>query len=436
MALQIRRGPTADRLLVQFAEGELIYDTDLGAVFVGDGTTLGGTPVTEFTNNDAVVAVKDSLLLGNEVNQNIAFSYNQQTGAITAAVTLDGIGITALVDDTTPQLGGDLDVNSNDITGTGNINITGTVTATSFSGVTATMVGLGNVTNESKATMFTSPTFTGTVSGVSATHVGLGNVTNESKTTMFTSPAFTGTATAENLTISGQASVNSGVSQPLTVNIDDSASITATRAVAMLLNVDAPTALLSFSGPSLESIVTDAGTQAETKLSLVNSVTTPDGPAWRVYLHDGATYENRLKIEALASGVVLNNQLIIQKNGFFTHTGITPTISDTVNLTLYPEGNVVTYGNIVPGIQGDDGNGNPVTLSSGSFDIGSDNTRYRNLYLENGLVTTPPATSAGKAGDVIGSVAFDGTYVYYCTATYTDGLSAIWERAALTYATW
>tara|TARA_R110000822_G_scaffold170340_6_gene310250 strand:- start:157 stop:417 length:261 start_codon:yes stop_codon:yes gene_type:complete len=35
-----------------------------------------------------------------------------------------------VVDDTTPQLGGDLDLNSNDITGTGNVNITGTVTAT------------------------------------------------------------------------------------------------------------------------------------------------------------------------------------------------------------------------------------------------------------------------------------------------------------------
>jgi hypothetical protein len=39
-------------------------------------------------------------------------------------------------------------------------------------------VGLGSVTNESKATMFSSPTFTGTVSGVTATHVGLSNVGN------------------------------------------------------------------------------------------------------------------------------------------------------------------------------------------------------------------------------------------------------------------
>jgi len=41
-------------------------------------------------------------------------------------------------------------------------------------------VGLSNVTNESKATMFASPTFTGTPSGISKSHVGLGNVGNTS----------------------------------------------------------------------------------------------------------------------------------------------------------------------------------------------------------------------------------------------------------------
>jgi hypothetical protein len=60
---------------------------------------------------------------------------------------------------------------------------------------TAEDVGLGNVTNESKTTMFTDPTFTGTVSGVTATMVGLGNVTNESKSTMFNDPTFTGIVT-------------------------------------------------------------------------------------------------------------------------------------------------------------------------------------------------------------------------------------------------
>jgi len=55
-----------------------------------------------------------------------------------------------------------------------------------------TSLGLNNVTNESKATMFTNPTFTGTPTGVTKAHVGLGNVDNQSKATMFTSPVFTG----------------------------------------------------------------------------------------------------------------------------------------------------------------------------------------------------------------------------------------------------
>ena len=41
-------------------------------------------------------------------------------------------GITDVVSDTTPQLGGNLDLNSNDITGTGNINITGNATLTGY----------------------------------------------------------------------------------------------------------------------------------------------------------------------------------------------------------------------------------------------------------------------------------------------------------------
>ena len=47
--------------------------------------------------------------------------------------SLTGISATAdVVDDTTPQLGGNLDLNSNNITGTGNIDILGTITAQNF----------------------------------------------------------------------------------------------------------------------------------------------------------------------------------------------------------------------------------------------------------------------------------------------------------------
>jgi len=45
---------------------------------------------------------------------------------------LDNVPAADVVNDTTPQLGGNLDLNSNNITGTGNIDITGTITADAF----------------------------------------------------------------------------------------------------------------------------------------------------------------------------------------------------------------------------------------------------------------------------------------------------------------
>ena len=57
-----------------------------------------------------------------------------ETVAYSGITAVDLIGLADVVDDTTPQLGGDLDLNSNNITGTGNVNITGNVTATTYFG--------------------------------------------------------------------------------------------------------------------------------------------------------------------------------------------------------------------------------------------------------------------------------------------------------------
>ena len=60
--------------------------------------------------------------------------------------SLTGIS-TNIIGDTTPQLGGNLDVNSNDITGTGNVNLSGIITATTFSGNLPTTDLTGTITN-------------------------------------------------------------------------------------------------------------------------------------------------------------------------------------------------------------------------------------------------------------------------------------------------
>jgi len=83
MAFQFRRGTDAERQSITPEAGEPLFVTDTGRVYVGNGTTQGGLLVS-----------------------------------------------TALSDDETPTLSGNLDLNNNDIVGTGNINIDGFITAT------------------------------------------------------------------------------------------------------------------------------------------------------------------------------------------------------------------------------------------------------------------------------------------------------------------
>ena len=43
MPLQVRRGTTSERLSITPLPGELVFDTTAKQLFVGDGSTAGGT---------------------------------------------------------------------------------------------------------------------------------------------------------------------------------------------------------------------------------------------------------------------------------------------------------------------------------------------------------------------------------------------------------
>lgn len=106
MSLRIRRGTDAQRQTVQLDIGELAYTTDTQKLFVGDGTVLGGHNILETSAGTGLV-----------------FDSITQTLKLAAAV-----GISAVLADTDPRLGGDLTLNSHNIVGTGNISIGGTGT--------------------------------------------------------------------------------------------------------------------------------------------------------------------------------------------------------------------------------------------------------------------------------------------------------------------
>ena len=159
MALQIRRGTESDRTssgsFNSFlpAQGELVYTTDQKELWVGDGSTYGGVrvaPVRSVNGLSGVVALtSDNITQGSTnlyynannvardaataliggTSSGITFSYNSVSHTINATVSVNGV-LTTVAGDTSPSLGGNLTLNSHNITGTGNINISGTVTTT------------------------------------------------------------------------------------------------------------------------------------------------------------------------------------------------------------------------------------------------------------------------------------------------------------------
>ena len=75
MALRLRRGTDAERLLITPVEGELIYTTDTKLLYAGDGTTAGGTLVTGAGGGAATLdALTDTDLSGTENGDVLAFN--------------------------------------------------------------------------------------------------------------------------------------------------------------------------------------------------------------------------------------------------------------------------------------------------------------------------------------------------------------------------
>ena len=100
----------------------------------GTGVALGGS-ITTFSGlssvtADAVVTKTGGFRVidSTDNTKQLAFDASAISGSTTRTLAVpnkNGTIITEVVDDTSPQLGGNLDLNSNDINGTGNINVSG-----------------------------------------------------------------------------------------------------------------------------------------------------------------------------------------------------------------------------------------------------------------------------------------------------------------------
>lgn len=139
-------GTNGEGLFKQKVDGVLQFkkiEAGSGISLDGTGDTVlvtaisaGDLTVSDGTNTDTVQVGLDTLTVAGGNNITVTVTDN--------TVTIDS-DATALSQDPAPSLGANLDLNGNGITGTGNINITGNVTATDiFADLTGNVTG--NVT--------------------------------------------------------------------------------------------------------------------------------------------------------------------------------------------------------------------------------------------------------------------------------------------------
>jgi len=254
--------------------------------------------------------------------------------------------------------------------------------------ISATKVGLGNVTNESKATMFTDPTFTGTVSGVTSTHVGLGNVEN---TALSTSTHYIGTTS---ITYN-----RASASQTLTGVSIDGNSGTVTDGVYTSGSYSDPTWL----------------TISATKVGLGNVENTALSTSTHYIGTTSITY-NRASASQTLTGVSIDGNAGTVTDGVYTSGSYSDPTWLTISKSKVGLGSVENTA-----LSTWAGSSNITTVGTlGSLSV------TNNISTVSGMFSAPLATKTSTSAGTAGQVAWDANYIYVCTATN------IWKRVALT----
>jgi hypothetical protein len=186
--------------------------------------------------------------------------------------------------------------------------------------VTKTDVGLGNVTNESKATMFTDPAFTGTVTGVTKTMVGLGNVDNTSDVNK---PVSTAQQTALDLKANKNNAVFTGtmpsVTSSTSLSVKSSTDLINRAYIDSVVNpttwkvsvVCATTAALGTSGNLVGGTITT--TYNNGTLGVGATLTIATSSNWTAITIDGYSFNT-------GDRVLIKNQASAFQNGIYTVT--------------------------------------------------------------------------------------------------------------------
>jgi hypothetical protein len=510
MSLRIRRGTEQERIGRTFDQGEIIWTTNGEKLYVGDGVTPGGKNiaaqlagtnlafnattgtlgvtglttdlVTEGLNNKyfsaeaAQDAIGAAIAAGSQSGISVVYNDN---GAGPASINFTvtgggGGGLSDIVLDTSPSLGGNLDLNGKNIFGTGSIDIDGNFEVTgSITGDTLILNnGLGSDLilngNDISGTgdVRIAGNFTGTnvsVTGTISATNGLGanlnlnsrditgfggiNIVGDVGAVNITADTITATGTLSGETLTGNLNISvnplkgasdtevmASASDLLTVG---NATLSEVRLLTPMQTIQSQTTRTVLNLHASIGATPGSPYTADTDISYLNF------KAWSTQDTDYKAVSNAtISVDSNIGGtndlpgrIVFsvggqNNNLpqyiALNSYGYLAGPrGLTLTALTNATTTAFAAGAAYLPAASV--------NGTIIYNSDAGSIQAYINGAFRNFV---SYASAAPSSSKGAAGDLKGMVFATSGYVYTCYADYTSGTPDIWARTATTSATW
>lgn len=506
MALQLRRGLAADRTTITPAQGELIYTTDTKLVYVGDGTTAGGTLISGggggASDSFSTIAVAGQ---GNVVADSATDTLTLVAGAgvtLTTNASTDSITIAAprdVVLDTSPQLGGSLDVNNHAITsnitngnitispnGTGRIFVTSGITRQTGNLNIAPLSGLtviGDTPNNVDGNLYI---VRETYSASPAVGFTFAQHHNTAEAVNFNFFRTRGTADVQTKVLNGDRLGNivfgaSDGTQALGGAVIQATAVADSSTNFLRANLRFLTSNGAFPVPHVEltfdgflkvktlQAYTGTNINIATNNTLTIGATRLDNNGLRTYASNAdltiaANGSGRIYLDGLAwpNSDGTNGQVLVTNGaGSLSWSSVTSAVSSLTDVLLTSPtiGQVLKWDG-TKWVNSSDltGTGGSNMLDTGELRIEGQKIQTINSNADIDIETagtgrvnisapvsverirqtggSTPSSSKGSSGDVQGDIVVTQSYVYYCYASYSTGLNDIWARVAMTAGTW
>lgn len=455
MALRLKRGTTAERLTYTPLNGELVYDTDQKAIYIGDGSLVGGKLLASGGTiiDDLVLNGYDITGTGNiDITGDLDVDGNiHATGNITADGTItignddaDEVEFKAeVVSNIVPDVDNSYDLGTS--SKRWNTVHANTVDATTINGNT-----VGYHTGDTTGSVFADnstllvdatsgrivgPVFANVTGNTTGTHTGnvIGNVLGDvsGNVTGVVTGTLIGAVSTPDGTVIFDTRVSGDITLPANLAGDVFGSVFGDNSTILV--------------DGLSNIINTEGTIREL-IPVVDS-------SYRI-----GTREARFTTGYLQSGLNINDRhLRIESNKISSWGGINHNVEVVTTLSAsIPDGSGRTnftvtepsgikngakfYLNGTSELEVQSIVGNTVTTVT-SF-TSSNNLLGQTVRFFNPSTDTPgvtfrdvaPATSKGLSGDKPGMVFANSNYIYFCVAPW-DGTSDIWVRTSVILAT-